>query len=696
MSNQSTDSRDVAAFVSEAMYSYAGEVNINRAIPDYRDGLKPVQRIIMWQMLQSKLWPNAKHMKLAKLSGLCMTYHPHADGSISAAAMVLSQEWSKRVPLIDIQGNNGSIDGSRGAAPRYVEARMSPAAKLLFDSVDEDAVDLVDNYDATAKIAEVLPTSLPMLMINGAVGVGYGAATSILPHNPAELLKLIKLCLNNTLNAESAKRVYNGPDFPTGGKIIGDYTQELESSSATYEVLADINVVGNTLVISSTPYGTDTTKLISSLAAVIESHNITAVSDIFDNSGGSDTDIVIAFKRGTPSDVITATKAVLERRSLASCKISANNVVVDNGKLKRVTMLEYIAMFTGFKLSTLKRVGAFRLHKAEDRLEIINAELKAIDELDYVKRAIEKSLSKTDLIDALRAEPLQLTEHQAKHVAAMSLASLVKAPDRVTSLRDERGKLLEAVTEYQSLVDSDAYRRKYLLKRVEELIADMEDAFPRKTTVGYKQPERDIFVRTENAAETPEHITIRFEIGGANIDTSSRDTEGWQKIDCMSTDKVIALTSGGHVIQTLAKNIEPGRVARLYKNISADEHFIWAGVYKPGLTVTTASKRGYMKRVRLDRCVPSKMTTRNSRIGHMFSGIKPNDEIVCINVDAPDEALLSIALSVDSPKARYKSQSIDPERIVNRDDGPSSSGARYIRTGDGAWPITAMIVTTTR
>ena len=315
--------KDLAEFSYSSMANYAASVILDRAIPDARDGLKPVQRRIMWQTHLSKLTPKAKFMKLAKLSGLTLAYHAHGSGSISSAAVNLSQDWVRSVPLIDIQGNNGSIDGASEAADRYIEARQAIGAELLLDKINHNAVDLIDNFDNTEKEPRVLPASFPVAMTNGAAGIAVGISTKILPHNPLELLSAsIAMIKNEVKDVKDLNKYIKGPDFPTGGYIIGKKgcRDEIETGQGRFTVRGKVkyNTKGDEpyLNIVEIPYSLTTTRLIEKIANVLENAKALGVIDIRDETQDNhDVSIKLICKKGTTQDQLEKIESYLYKKT---------------------------------------------------------------------------------------------------------------------------------------------------------------------------------------------------------------------------------------------------------------------------------------------------------------------------------------------------------------------------------------------
>lgn len=700
---------DIKPFIETSLAAYAREVNCNRAIPDYRDGLKPVQRTILWQMYLSKLWPSAKHMKLAKLSGMCMTFHPHGDGSIDAAAMNMSQSWSKRTPLVDIHGNNGSIDGSRGAASRYVEARMSPAAAMMFDGIDNDAVNLIDNYDNTAMIAEVLPASYPVALCNGSSGIGYGVSTSILPHNPVELLKLVKLSLQGELDAKTAKTVFNGPDFPTGNELVSDPFIELTKTNGSFTVRSTVTVdnANKTITVSDVPYTVTSTDLIKSITDTLENYGTDYIDNVVDCTAGNDVCIIVECKKRTPEHTLKALEAIVRDKTAATKRLSFSNIVVVDEQPRALTLLEYIELFTRFRLDTLKRVWSSKHDDLIKLRELVDAELTAATYLDVLKQALETSESRDELITTLM-DKLSLTERQAAHIADMRVHALIHGDSKITGLKNKLKELDDGIKRFKGLIDNDEKAVNEAITMTDELIKQFvkDKTGERLTRVISKKElkaEHDNVSTSEltDAVTKVEKLWLSFSKQDCNVRTTKTkpaiDTNTIA-VECNSSDMLAVFMTGGHVIRRRADRFDDGLMSSYIKRLLTTEKCMAAlvideTVANGGWSMLTFSKRGYMKHIHdINTLWPDKPTTRNEGLAHATSGLKGgDDELMLLHMFKPSDPPAAIRLDVD--RARSKVQDIDMDRLLERDDRGGSNGARFFNTGDGASRVLAITLT---
>ncbi|HBS34513.1 MAG TPA: DNA topoisomerase IV subunit A, partial [Parvularcula sp.] len=382
--------------LSRRYLAYALSTITARALPDVRDGLKPVHRRILYAMRQMRLNPNGGFKKSAKVVGEVMgNYHPHGDQAIYDAMVRLVQDFSVRAPLIDGQGNFGNIDGDNAAAMRYTESRLTDAAALLLEGIDEDAVDFRDTYDGEGKEPVVLPAAFPNMLANGANGIAVGMATSIPPHNPAEL---IDACLHliKTPNArtETLLGLVKGPDFPTGGVLIEPAASMIEAYATGrggFRLRArwtaeDLGRGRYQIVVTEIPFQVQKSKLIEKIAELIQSKKLPAVADIRDESA-EDIRLIIEPRAGTID--AAAVMESLFRQSELETRFPLNLNVLDASGAPRVMGLrDALVAYNEHRKDVLVRRSNFRLKKIAERLEILGGLLVAYLNLDEVIRII--------------------------------------------------------------------------------------------------------------------------------------------------------------------------------------------------------------------------------------------------------------------------------------------------------------------
>lgn len=464
--NETIIGRNVEDEMKESYLRYSMSVIIARALPDVRDGLKPSQRRILFAMRQLNLSPGGKHRKCAKISGdTSGDYHPHGETVIYPTLVRMAQDWAMRYPLIDGQGNFGSVDGDPPAAMRYTEARLTNAAVQLMDDLDKDTVEMIPNYDETKKEPTVFPSKFPNLLCNGSSGIAVGMATNIPPHNLFELIKATLLVLENpTTSVDDIIRVMPGPDFPTGGIICGYRgIKEAYHNGRGKLLLRGVIRVEDVpdladrqrLVVDEIPYNVNKALLTKQIADAINNKTITGIADLRDESDKDGMRIVMDLKRGEIAEV---TINQLYKFSDLQVTFGCNMLALDKGLPRTMNVKQMIAAWIEHRIEVIRRRTRFELNKAEMRAHILEGYLKAIDHLDEVVKLIRASNSR----DEAKAELIrrfQFTEKQAHAVLDLRLYQL-------TGL--ERDKINN---EYQELLKKIDYFRAVLAN--ESMVRDI-------------------------------------------------------------------------------------------------------------------------------------------------------------------------------------------------------------------------------
>lgn len=485
-------------------------VIISRALPDVRDGLKPVHRRILYAMQRLGVDWNKKHMKSSKVVGDTMgDFHPHGDLAIYDALVRLAQDFSMRVPLIDGQGNFGSVDGDPPAASRYTEARLSKIASFMLDDLDKDTVDYKANYDDRLLEPSVLPSKFPNLLVNGAGGIAVGMATNIPPHNLGEVIDAAIATLENPeISIDELVQIIPGPDFPTGGLIMGRagalaaYHKGRGSIIMRSRVeVEEIRKDRSALVVSAIPYQVNKRTLIEKIADLVRDKKVEGISDIWDESNREGMRVVIELKRDAIADVVLNQ---LWRYSDLQTSFGANMLAINGGKPEQLNLKDIVEAFTSFRQEVVTRRTRYLLTKARERAHVLVGLAIAVANIDEVIRLIRTSPSpaeaKTELMGRawpardmsplieLIADPrhkvqddgtYRLSEEQAKAILELRLA-------RLTALgRDEIGdelkKIAEEIREYLAILSSRA-RIVEIVK--DELTAIKEEfATPRRTEI---------------------------------------------------------------------------------------------------------------------------------------------------------------------------------------------------------------------
>ncbi len=596
--------------LSSRYLAYALSTITMRALPDVRDGLKPVHRRILFAMRQLKLNPETAHKKCARIVGDVMgQYHPHGDQSIYDALVKLSQSFSARYPLVDGQGNFGNIDGDSAAAMRYTEAKMTPAGVLLLAGIDEDAVDFIPTYNEEDEEPAVLPAGFPNLLANGATGIAVGMATSIPPHNVAEIcnaaLHLIKA---PNARIETLMDHVKGPDFPTGGIIIEPHEnmiQAYKTGKGSFKTRAkweteDLGRGQWQVVVTEIPYQVQKSRLIEKLADVIESKKASWLADVRDESA-EDIRIILEPKSKN-LDPKLFMESLFKLTDLEN-RFSMNLNVLDANRTPRVMNLrEVIQAFLDHRRAVLIRRSNYRLEKIDDRLEVLNGLLVAHLNIDEVIRIVRfEDHPKAELI-----KTFNLTERQAEAILNMRLRALNKLKE--VELKSDHDELSKEKAEIEGLLGSDTRQWAVIADQVKSL----RETYSLKTEVGARrtafEDQPDIDVDIEHAMITKEPITVVLSEKGwiramkGKLETADglKFKEG-DKLDFMvpaeTTDKIIMAASNGK-FYTLAGDKLPGgrgngEPIRLLLDLPDDHVPIGLFVHKADRKLLVASSDGY-------------------------------------------------------------------------------------------------------
>ncbi len=430
--------------IKSSFINYAMAVIVDRALPDVRDGLKPVQRRILYAMQQEGLFSNRKHSKSAGVVGeVIKKYHPHGDSAIYDAMVRMAQNWNVRYPLVDGQGNFGSIDGDPAAAYRYTEARMSQVAEALLADIDRETVDFKENYDGTTVEPEILPSAVPNLLVNGASGIAVGMATNIAPHNLAEVVDaLVAMIEDPQIGLDGIMQHIQGPDFPTGGIMSHEnIRQAYETGRGSIRLRGRVRFEErnnrHSIVVTEIPYQVNKTSLIQTAASLVRAGKITEISNLRDESDRQGMRIVFELKRGAHPEVVLHQ---LYKYTQLQSTFSVNNVLIVERSPKLLSLRETLKLFLEHRGDVVRRRTAFDLRKARERAHVLEGYLVALDNLDAVIKLIRASKDGPEAKAGLMSS-FNLSEVQSQAVLDMRL-------QRLTGL--EREKLLE---EYRGVME---------------------------------------------------------------------------------------------------------------------------------------------------------------------------------------------------------------------------------------------------
>ncbi|GAA6782563.1 DNA topoisomerase (ATP-hydrolyzing) subunit A [Helicobacter pylori] len=431
--------------IEESYLAYSMSVIIGRALPDARDGLKPVHRRILYAMHELGLTSKVAYKKSARIVGdVIGKYHPHGDNAVYDALVRMAQDFSMRLELVDGQGNFGSIDGDNAAAMRYTEARMTKASEEILRDIDKDTIDFVPNYDDTLKEPDILPSRLPNLLVNGANGIAVGMATSIPPHRIDEIIDaLVHVLENPNARLDEILEFVKGPDFPTGGIIYGKVgiIEAYKTGRGRVKVRAKVHVEKTKnkeiIVLDEMPFQTNKAKLVEQISDLVRKKQIEGISEVCDESDREGIRVVIELKRDAMSEIVLNH---LYKLTTMETTFSIILLAIYNKEPKIFTLLELLCLFLNHRKTIIIRRTIFELEKAKARAHILEGYLIALDNIDEIVQLIKTSQSPEAAKNALM-ERFTLSEIQSKAILEMRL-------QRLTGL--ERDKIKE---EYQNLLE---------------------------------------------------------------------------------------------------------------------------------------------------------------------------------------------------------------------------------------------------
>src|ERR1700729_3564668 len=477
---------DVAEEMRGSFLEYAYSVIYSRALPDARDGMKPVQRRILYQMNEMGLRPERPHVKCARVVGEVMgRLHPHGDSAIYDALARMAQPWAMRLPLVDGHGNFGSTGGDDSpAAMRYTEARLTAAAMEMVASIDEDTVEFIPNYDGSETQPEVLPAGLPNLLVNGASGIAVGMATNMAPHNLGEVIAAARFLIKNPdAPLDALMRFVPGPDLPTGGRIVGlDGVREAyETGRGIFRTRAAARIEKNTprrtgFVVTELPYGVGPEKVVARINDLVQAKKLAGIADLKDlTDRHRGLHLVIEIRSGfVPEAVLDQ----LYRLTPMEETFGINNVALVNGQPRVLGLRELLQIYTDHRIEVVRRRTAFRRRKRADRMHLVDGLLVALLNIDEVIQVIRASDDSAQAKERLMSV-FDLSELQAQYILDTPLRRLTRY-DRL-ELDRERETLEREIAELSAILDSEQRLRGVVSGELAEISERF--ATPRRTVL---------------------------------------------------------------------------------------------------------------------------------------------------------------------------------------------------------------------
>lgn len=657
---------NINAEMQQSYLDYAMSVIVSRALPDARDGLKPVQRRILYAMYDMGIRENTPHKKSARIVGEVLgKYHPHGDSAVYDAMARMAQDFSQRYTLVDGQGNFGSIDGDPPAAMRYTEARLSPISIELLRQLDMETVDFNDNFDGTLREPSVLPSAIPNMLINGAAGIAVGMATNIPPHNLGETVDALTMMLENWEKIEDITvddlMVYiKGPDFPTGAMILQDDNSEAlsqiyGSGHGTVKMrartrLEEMSRGRMRIIVTELPYMVNKSTLIERIATIVREGGLEGVADLRDESDRQGMRIVIDLNKNADPDQILTT---LYKRTQMDSTFGINILALVDGSPHRLSLKQALRVFAEHRLEVVRRRSEYLLRKNEERLHILKALRIAIQHIDKIIRIIKKSQSVDDARQSLMAK-YKLDEIQANAILEMPLRRLASLERQ--KIEDEFKEVSKTIEELKALLKSPKLMRKVVIGELKEVKEKYGDS--RRTqiiTLGEGEKASDFLTVTD--VMPLEHYWVEISedgllsrteqdkanrLGGENAPWSLVRTNSHQTIFLVTTEgRCAAIASLSIPVQKADEAGLPAhKIAPLHPNDILQSIFTVPIDVKdlPERFVITVSRQGMIKRSAVSD-LPGV-----SASDFVLAKINPDDELFQVLLsDGTQDVLLTTA-----------------------------------------------------
>lgn len=679
--------------MERSFLDYAMSVIMSRALPDVRDGLKPVHRRIIWDMEQQGFRPDRPFVKCARITGDTMArYHPHGDGAIYDALVRMAQPFSLRHPLIDFHGNYGSPDFGPAAA-RYTESRLHSLAMLLLQDIDENTVDMIANYDGSTEEPVVLPARFPNLLVNGSQGIAVGMATSIPPHNMGEVIDAtLHLIENPEATPDDLMKFVKGPDFPTGGTILGlaGIYDAYRTGRGSVKVRAKASIEEGRrgqmqIIVTELPYQTSCSAIAARIQELVDGGDLDGISDVNDNSSGGETNLIITLKRDANANVVLNN---LFKLTQLQTSFPVNMVALVDGVPRTLNLKTAIEGYVAHQIEVITRRSEYRLGKARDRQHILEGRLKALNVIDDIIKLIRASDDAPSAKEALMNKPYEFSERQAIDILDMQLRQLTKL-SRI-DIEKEVEELNVKIKSLEEILGDPKVLRALISKELTEV--KEEFATPRVCKIVADTGEMSL----EDLVDDKELVVVMTQaqyvkaVSASSFRTQSRGGRGVAGAKLKSDDIV------RHVIFTTAHAYllffsNRGRVYRLRAADIPERERTAKGIpivnllpLQPGETVQAivdtrefpgerylffATRQGQVKKTAFNEYDSGR------RDGLIALNLRPGDELVRVIETSGDDDIFMVARSGQT--IRFSEEEVRPM-------GRAAAGVRgmKLRTGD--------------
>lgn len=672
-----------------SMIPYTEHVVLDRALPRVEDGLKPVQRRILYSMLELGLQPEKPFRKSARIVGDCMgKYHPHGDISVYDAMVRMSQNFVLRAPLVEGHGNFGSVDGDSAAAMRYTEARLAPLAMELLRDLEKDTVKWSLNFDDTLKEPDMLPGRFPNLLVNGASGIAVGVATNIPPHNLGEVIDGVVAYIDNSkITLQQMMEIIKGPDFPTGGQLIFEdgLKSAYETGKGKITIRAKVNIENNgdkcSLVITELPYQVNKAALLQKIVELKENNKdkLSAISEIRDESDKNGMRAIIRLKKeANPNKILE----ILFKSTNMQVSYAINMVAIAGGKPRLLGLMDILSYYTNYQREVIIRRTKFDLNAAKERAHIVEGLLKAIANIDAVIKIIKTSPTVTEAKNRLKAK-FAFSEKQTQAILDMRLARLVNLEE--DKLKTELKELNQTIDTLAKILNSKTLQNNVIKKEILEIKKNYSS--PRKSQV-LKNAEIKVKEATTEVVSAQNYV-LALTAGGtvkkataknysmsnkSLVDGSTLTDVHTQILNCTNQDTVLIFSDRGNVIKTSMDKLKECKwrdkgfsMLELDKNALPTERAVKILPVAKQSEVLFFTQSGMIKRSSLEDTLTQKS---------YYQAVKIGDSDSLINVeylDASKKVLMlsafGMSLAFDSSEAPQQGRISIGVKGINLDDG---------------------------
>ncbi|EHQ87245.1 DNA gyrase subunit A [Desulfosporosinus youngiae] len=668
---------EIAEEMRKSFIDYSMSVIVSRALPDVRDGLKPVHRRILYTLHELGLTPNKPYSKSARLVGDCMgKFHPHGDSSIYDAVVRLAQDFASRYPLVDGHGNFGSIDGDSAAAMRYTELRMAKLATYMLADIDKDTVDFDLNYDEKQEEPTVLPSKFPNLLVNGSSGIAVGMATNIPPHNLSEVIEAtIALMTNPELSIDELMNYVKGPDFPTGGTIMGHegIISAYKTGRGSIKIRSKTQIEPmeksgkNRIIVTEIPFMVNKARMIEKIADLVRDKKLDGITDLRDESDRSGMRIVIELRRDVNPKIILNQ---LYKHTQLEDTFGVNMLALVNGQPRTLTLKDMIHYFIEHQKDVIVRRTKFELNKAEAEAHIIEGLRIALDHIDEVIETIRSSKDESTARENLISR-FGLSEKQAQAIVDMRLKRLTGLERE--KLENQYQELMNTIAYLKSVLASEAMVIGIVKTELEEINRKFGDARRTMVTIDVSRMDVEDLIAVEDVVVTVTHYGY---IKRLPLNTYKSQNRGGKGVHGMATKEqdfvehlftttthhyILFFTSQGKVYRLKAYEIpeasRTGKGTAVINLLNLGEHEMITAVmaikdYSPDFFLITATKRGIMKKTALQEYDSSR------KDGLIALTLDEGDELIGVKLtQGLDDILLAtkhgIAIRFPESDVRY-------------------------------------------